>query len=279
MLKFSVIVAALLLFLAVPAWSADDLEKAHLPPDQITVLYKRFIRLLELDLRQHNQMVDYRELNRDTLLKMIGRSLNVTGYSGDNIAEAFAFAAAKQTTEYINPDNEDKYTFTLRLPESLIRQCKPYGEDLFGRDGKQADVYIKFVYNERRLYEKSVKMPMSYHYNCTLNTSDADIERILSDSLIPESKTSVPYGLGRFEMKDFEKHNTSLWFAVERTLLNTPGLFSLSSKEEQQVAISDAVKDVELEIIPTLESFTRALEALKFSKSDLSGSEPERDKD
>lgn len=278
MLKFSVIIVALSLLLAIPAWSADDPEEAHLSPDQITELYKRFNRLLEFDIRQHNQLVDYREFNRDTLLKMIGRSLNVTGYSGDDIAEAFEFAAEKKTTEYINPANEDKYTFTLRLPESLLRQCKPYGEDLFGRDGKQADVYIKFVYNERRLYEKSVKMPMSYHYNCTLNTSDADIERILSDSLIPESKTSVPYGLGRFEMKDFEEHNSSLWFAVERTLLNTPGLFSLASKEERQLAISKAVKDVELEIIPTLESFTAALEALKFSKSELTeSSEPEKD--
>lgn len=269
MLKLKVILAVFLLLLAVPAWSADDPEEAYLPPDQIAVLYQRFVRLLELDLRQHNQMVDFRESNRANLLKIIGRSLNVTGYSGDNIGEALEFAAAKQTTQYIDPANEEKYTFTLRLPESLIRQCKPYGEDLFGRYGKYADVYIKFAYKERRLYEKSVKTSMSYHYNCTLNTSDADIDRILADSLIPERKTSVPYGLGRFEMKDFEAHNSSLWFAVERTLLNTPGIFSLPSKEEQQLAISEAAKDVELEIIPSLESFTAALEALKFSKSDL----------
>lgn len=268
------ILAATLLLLAAPALSVDGAEKARLAPDQIGVLYKRFIRLLELDLKQHNQMVDFRESNRDLLLKMIGRSLNVTGYSGDSIAEAFEFAAQKQTTDYINPDNDEKYTFTLRLPESLIRQCKPYGEDLFGRYGRYgryADVYIKFVYKERRLYEKSVKTSMSYHYNCTLNTGDADIDRILSDSLIPDNKTSIPYGLGRFEMKDFEEHNSSLWFAVERTLLNTPGVFSLPSKEEQQEAISNAAKDVELEIIPTLESFTAVLEALKFSESDLSG--------
>ncbi len=240
-------------------------EITELTTEQIDQLYQRFEAIVASDIQHHNRMVEFRDEHATQLLKRIGKSLNIQGYRGEDLAEAFRHSGDAAMKVYNNPINGDEYQFRVRLPESLTRQCKPYGEDLYGRYGLVADIYIKFEHQGMIYYHNSVKTAVSSHYSCAMNASDKDMERILLDGLSPSRETSIPYWLGRITIDEYVSYNMELKSVMQRTLLTTPGIFHTDSQEQLSAMINEALSLTHVHIQPTVEGVTTFIRSLSFA--------------